>query len=84
MAILDIYYHHGNGTQEIFYSREDVLVVNLHGDPVFEYPFFLGHADELGSGVGEGYNLNLPLAAGTTFEAWFAALEVAFARRRLR
>ena len=70
--------------QEIFYSREDVLVVNLHGDPVFEYPFFLGHADEAGSGVGEGYNLNLPLAAGTTFEAWLAALEVAFARGRLR
>ena len=80
VAILDIDYHHSNGTQEIFYSREDVLVVNLHGDPVFEYPFFLGHVDESGSGVEEGYNLNLPLAAGTTFEAWFAALEVACAR----
>ncbi len=80
VAILDIDYHHGNGTQSIFYSRSDVLVVNLHGDPVFEYPFFLGHADETGSGAGEGYNLNLPLPAGTTFEAWLAALEVACAR----
>jgi acetoin utilization deacetylase AcuC-like enzyme len=80
VAILDIDYHHGNGTQEMFYSRDDVLVVNLHGDPVFEYPFFLGHADETGHGAGEGYNLNLPLPAGTGFEAWFAALEVACAR----
>ena len=80
VAIVDIDYHHGNGTQSIFYSRDDVLVVNLHGDPVFEYPFFLGHADELGSGAGEGYNLNLPLPAGTGFEVWFAALEVACAR----
>ncbi len=80
VAILDIDYHHGNGTQGIFYSRADVLVVNLHGDPVFEYPFFLGHGDEIGSGAGEGYNLNLPLPAGTTFVAWLAALEVACAR----
>ena len=80
VAILDIDYHHGNGTQEIFYSRNDVLVVNLHGDPVFEYPFFLGHADEIGIGTGEGFNLNLPLPAGTTFEAWFAALEIACVR----
>lgn len=80
VAILDIDYHHGNGTQEIFYARNDVLVVNLHGDPVFEYPFFLGHAGESGSGAGEGFNLNLPLPAGTNLEVWFAALEVASAR----
>jgi acetoin utilization deacetylase AcuC-like enzyme len=80
VAMLDIDYHHGNGTQQIFYSKDDVLVVNLHGDPVFEYPFFLGHADETGSGAGEGYNLNLPLPAGTTFDVWLAALEVACAR----
>ena len=80
VAILDIDYHHGNGTQEIFYSRNDVLVVNLHGDPLFEYPFFLGHADEQGTGAGEGCNFNLPLPAGTTFDAWLAAFEVACAR----
>ena len=80
IAILDIDYHHGNGTQEIFYARDDVLVVNLHGDPVFEYPFFLGHASETGAGAGQGFNLNLPLPAGTTFDAWLAALEVACTR----
>jgi acetoin utilization deacetylase AcuC-like enzyme len=76
VAILDIDYHHGNGTQDIFYARDDALLVNLHGDPIFEYPFFLGHASETGIGAGEGYNLNLPLPSGTGFSAWSAALEV--------
>jgi acetoin utilization deacetylase AcuC-like enzyme len=80
VAILDVDYHHGNGTQEIFYARDDVLVVNIHGHPDFEYPFFLGHADETGVGAGEGYNLNLPLPAGTAFPAWLEALEVGCAR----
>ena len=44
--MLDIDYHHGNGTQTIFYERGDVLTVSVHGDPLTEYPFFLGHADE--------------------------------------
>jgi acetoin utilization deacetylase AcuC-like enzyme len=75
VAILDVDYHHGNGTQEIFYARSNVLVTSLHGDPEMEYPFFLGHADERGTGAGEGYNLNYPLPHGTGFPAWFAALE---------
>ncbi len=80
VAILDVDYHHGNGTQSIFYERADVLVVNIHGDPRTEYPFYLGHADETGIGNGAGFNLNLPLPAGTTAENWFLALEAACSR----
>ena len=75
VAVLDIDYHHGNGTQDIFYSRADVLTVSLHGDPLTEYPFYLGHADERGSGDGVGCNLNLPLPAGTGFAVWAQALK---------
>ncbi|MEF3274917.1 MAG: histone deacetylase family protein [Chloroflexus sp.] len=64
VAVLDIDYHHGNGTQSIFYERNDVLTVSLHADPSREYPYFLGYADERGAGAGEGYNLNLPLPPG--------------------
>ena len=77
VAILDVDYHHGNGTQSLFYHRDDVLVVNIHGDPRTEYPFYLGHADETGEGVGDGYTLNLPLPAGTAAPAWLSALETA-------
>ena len=62
VAILDVDLHHGNGTQGIFYSRDDVLTVSIHADPIRFYPFFAGHADERGEGAGLGYNLNLPLA----------------------
>ena len=75
VAILDVDYHHGNGTQEIFYARADVLVVNIHADPVVEYPYFLGHADERGDGAGTGFNRNIPLPHGTDWPAWSAALE---------
>jgi acetoin utilization deacetylase AcuC-like enzyme len=77
VAILDVDYHHGNGTQEIFYSRADVLVANLHGDPMTEYPFYLGHEDERGAGEGEGFNLNYPMPFGTAYDAWGEALEEA-------
>jgi len=80
VAVLDIDYHHGNGTQSLFYGRGDVLTVSIHGDPVTEYPFFLGHADETGEGAGEGCNLNLPLPAGSNFDTWRAALDQALAR----
>jgi acetoin utilization deacetylase AcuC-like enzyme len=80
VALLDVDYHHGNGTQSIFYDRADVLFASIHGDPATEYPFYLGHADEQGAGAGEGYNLNLPLAAGTSAAAWFEALEIACSR----
>ena len=82
VAVLDVDYHHGNGTQAIFEARADVLVVNVHGDPRTEYPFYLGHADERGHGAGEGYTLNLPLPAGASRAAWFEALEAACARVR--
>jgi acetoin utilization deacetylase AcuC-like enzyme len=77
VAVLDVDYHHGNGTQTIFYERADVLTVSIHGDPATEYPFFLGHADERGAGAGEGFNLNLPLPRGTNFATWRAALDQA-------
>ena len=80
VAVLDVDYHHGNGTQSIFYDRADVFFASIHGDPRTEYPFYLGHADETGTGVGEGCNLNLPLPAGSPAESWFEALAVACAR----
>jgi acetoin utilization deacetylase AcuC-like enzyme len=80
VAVLDVDYHHGNGTQAIFDADASVLVVNLHADPSFEYPYFTGHADEVGSGAGAGFNLNLPLPPGTTDDAYLEALEIACAR----
>lgn len=79
VAVLDVDYHHGNGTQSIFYERADVFTASIHGDPQTEYPFFLGHADERGAGAGERCNLNLPLPAGTDFAAWRQALLEALA-----
>jgi acetoin utilization deacetylase AcuC-like enzyme len=75
VAILDVDYHHGNGTQQIFWRRGDVLYVSLHADPDRQYPFFLGRADEIGEGEGSGANLNIPLPAGTDDEAYLVALE---------
>ena len=80
VAVLDVDFHHGNGTQEIFWRRGDVLVANIHGDPATEYPFFLGAADETGEGEGVDANLNLPLPAGSTFDAYEAALDTACRR----
>ena len=82
VAVLDVDYHHGNGTQAIFYERSDVLTVSIHGDPRTEYPFFLGHADERGAGAGEGFNLNLPLPRGTGFTRWREALHSGLAAIR--
>ena len=77
VAVLDIDYHHGNGTQAIFYERADVHFTSLHGDPHTEYPYYLGYADERGAGEGLGFNRNLPLARGTGFPAWREALREA-------
>lgn len=77
VAVLDVDFHHGNGTQSIFYTRSDVMFVSIHGDPLTEYPFYLGYADETGEGEGLGYNLNLPLPAGCSKAAWFDALAAA-------
>ncbi|HEV2007044.1 MAG TPA: histone deacetylase family protein [Candidatus Limnocylindrales bacterium] len=75
VAILDLDFHHGNGTQQIFWRRGDVLYVSLHGDPMRIYPFFIGHANERGEAEGAGANLNIPLPAGTDDEAYLAALD---------
>ncbi|MCB1504308.1 MAG: GNAT family N-acetyltransferase [Hyphomicrobiaceae bacterium] len=74
IAILDIDYHHGNGQQDIFYERKDVLTVSIHGDPSFAYPYFSGFKDETGAGRGAGYNFNLPLPERLTPEQYRAAL----------
>lgn len=80
VAVLDIDYHHGNGTQEIFYSRGDVLTISIHGHPRFAYPYFSGFAEEQGAGEGAGFNLNLPLAEAAGVEDFFKALKVAISR----
>lgn len=80
VAVLDIDLHHGNGTQGVFYGRDDVLTVSVHVDPSDFYPFFWGHASERGQGAGLGYNCNLPLPLGAGDDAFLAALETALAR----
>lgn len=80
VAILDVDYHHGNGTQDIFYARDDVLVSSLHADPDQAFPFFTGTANENGAGVGEECNANYPLAPGTSFDTWSEALTHALQR----
>jgi acetoin utilization deacetylase AcuC-like enzyme len=77
VAILDVDYHHGNGTQQIFYERDDVFFASLHADPIDEYPFFLGHASERGSGAGAGFTRNFPLPLGTAWDAYDPALDAA-------
>ena len=81
-AILDIDVHHGNGTQAIFYDRDDILTVSIHGDPKNFYPFFWGHAADRGLGRGLGYNLNIPLPFGTRDVVFLEALETALHRIR--
>lgn len=80
VVVLDIDYHHGNGTQAIFYERPDVLFLSIHADPADEFPYFLGYADETGAGPGEGANGNWPLPLGTGRDAWMEALDQACAR----
>jgi acetoin utilization deacetylase AcuC-like enzyme len=80
IAILDVDFHHGNGTQDIFYDRGDVLYVSLHGDPADAFPYFSGYADEAGSGSGAGFTMNLPLPPRTEFGVWREALLAGLAR----
>ena len=75
MAILDLDFHHGNGTQQIFWRRGDVRYVSIHADPDRQYPYFLGRADETGEGAGAGENLNIPLRAGATNDDYLAATD---------
>jgi acetoin utilization deacetylase AcuC-like enzyme len=75
VAILDVDYHHGNGSQQIFWRRGDVRYVSIHADPDHDYPYFLGRADETGEGDGVGENHNLPLAPGTGNAAYLEAVD---------
>jgi acetoin utilization deacetylase AcuC-like enzyme len=77
VAILDVDYHHGNGTQQIFWRRGDVRYVSIHADPERAYPYFLGRADETGEGEGDGENLNIPLRAGATNQEYLEATDTA-------
>ena len=82
VAVLDIDFHHGNGTQDIFYCRSDVLFCSLHGRPEDAFPYFLGYKDETGDGAGEGFNANYPMPPGTAFNDWGKALDEACRRIR--
>ncbi|PTY37701.1 acetylpolyamine aminohydrolase [Saccharospirillum sp. MSK14-1] len=75
VAILDVDFHHGNGTQSIFYERSDVFTLSIHGDPDLVFPHFLGFEDETGAGKGEGYNWNRRYPPGTPFDIWKGGLE---------
>jgi acetoin utilization deacetylase AcuC-like enzyme len=75
IAMLDIDYHHGNGQQQIFYERADILTVSVHGHPHFAYPYFSGFEDETGQGPGKGYNVNYPLGETISGEQHYATAE---------
>ena len=75
VAILDVDYHHGNGSQHLTYTRDDILYVSLHADPRFAYPGFSGHAGERGRGAGLGFNLNLPLPPHMGIDAYLEELD---------
>jgi acetoin utilization deacetylase AcuC-like enzyme len=75
VAIVDIDAHQGNGTQEIFWDRDDVLYASVHVDPADGwFPHIVGFADECGGGAGEGWTHNAPVPAGTGDEPWLAAI----------
>jgi len=74
VAVVDVDFHHGNGTQDVFWEDPEVLYVSLHGDPAAHYPHFTGGADETGGGPGQGATRNLPLPDGTGDDAYLAAL----------
>ena len=75
VALLDVDFHHGNGSQDIFYDRDDVLFCSLHGHPEDAFPHFLGYSDECGTGAGEGFNRNYPMRPNTQFSVWNEALD---------
>ena len=79
VAILDIDYHHGNGTQEIFYSDAEVLFCSIHVDPEQDYPYFWGSSNERGESAGSGYNFNWPLPIGTQDHTYLSTLDQALA-----
>jgi acetoin utilization deacetylase AcuC-like enzyme len=80
IALVDIDYHHGNGQQDIFYERSDVLTISIHGQPRFTYPYFSGFKGERGIGAGKNYNMNIPLPESVNGEQYHRALEIAIKR----
>lgn len=74
VAVLDVDYHHGNGTQDIFYEDAGVFFASIHADPRTDYPYYWGHADERGAGAGEGTTFNQPLPRGTGWAQYEVAL----------
>jgi len=80
VAVLDVDFHHGNGTQDIFYERGDVFFASIHGDPLDAFPHFLGFDDETGRGDGKGANINYPLPPGTPYAIWCEALKDSLAK----
>ena len=80
MVILDIDYHHGNGQQNIFYERSDVLTISIHGHPRFTYPFFNGFSEECGEGEGKGFNINFPLPENVSTEKYIETLRRAITK----
>lgn len=77
VALLDIDYHAGNGTQDIFYERSDVMTISIHSDPAYEYPYYAGYLDETGSGKGIGFHHNFPLPIGTDDPKYLSTLDKA-------
>lgn len=77
LAILDVDAHHGKGTQAIFRNSDKLPTMSIHTDPAFDYPYFSGYADEIGEGLGEVFNLNLPLSPGARWERYAEALRQA-------
>jgi acetoin utilization deacetylase AcuC-like enzyme len=77
VAHLDIDYHHGNGTQDVFWERSDVLTISIHGHPNHSYPYFSGFADEVGEGEGRGFNRNYPLPEGVDDRRYLEVLDLA-------
>lgn len=79
VAILDIDYHAGNGTQDMFYESPEVLTISIHADPAYHYPWFMGYTDEIGGGLGRGFHRNFPLPAGTSDADYLKVLDAATA-----
>lgn len=77
VAVLDIDFHHGNGTQNVFYKRNDVLTISIHGNPHECFPYFSGFEDECGEDEGVGFNINYPLASDITFFKYEKSLDLA-------
>jgi len=82
IAVMDIDAHHGDGTQQIFGDRADILTISIHADPINYFPFYTGYPHERGLGPGAGFNLNLPLPHGSDNSVFFAALEQALSEAR--